>query len=111
MYETFFDLKRRPFASTPDTAAYFSSPCHDESLALLKCCVAEGEGIGLLLGLPGTVKTLEALVETLEHGHRRIFGGGGDLVDFQSPLCPAGDVGESGSRVNSNASGHGAARC
>lgn len=58
MYESFFELSRRPFASTPDTSNFFPVPEHEEALALLKCCVNEGEGIGVLMAPPGTGKTL-----------------------------------------------------
>lgn len=58
MYEAFFELSRRPFSSTPDTSNFYPVPEHEEALALLKCCVNEGEGIGVLIGPPGSGKTL-----------------------------------------------------
>jgi type II secretory pathway predicted ATPase ExeA len=58
MYEAFFELKRRPFPSTPDPGRYFRTPELEEALAQLKCCVHHDEGIGVLVGPAGTGKTL-----------------------------------------------------
>lgn len=63
MYESFFDLKERPFAAAPSPRRYYPAPSHEESLALLQCCITENEGIGVLVGGPGTGKSL--LIEML----------------------------------------------
>jgi general secretion pathway protein A len=71
MYESFFELSDRPFASAPEPRRYYPAPSHEEALALLQCCVNEDEGIGLLVGPPGAGKTLLAqqLVATLQCTH------------------------------------------
>lgn len=75
MYERFFGLSRRPFASTPDPAAYVPLPSHEEAMALLKCCVNDGDGIGLLVGPPGTGKTLlcQLLLREIGPGHSPVL--------------------------------------
>lgn len=75
MYQKFFDLKRRPFATTPDTTGYYPAPGHEETLALLKYCVREGDGIGVLVGAPGTGKTFlcHLLLDTLSPNQSPVF--------------------------------------
>src|SRR5262249_21755119 len=58
MYETHFGLRQRPFRPTPDTAAYYPATTHERALALLLQALADGEGLALLSGAPGTGKTL-----------------------------------------------------
>lgn len=58
MYEAFFELSARPFPLTPDPDAYFPAAGHHAALALLRCACDEGEGVGLVVGAPGTGKTL-----------------------------------------------------
>lgn len=75
MYEQFFGLDQRPFLSTPDPAGYFPTSSHEEALALLKCCVNDGEGVGVLSGRAGTGKTLLCHLLLTEIGptHAPIF--------------------------------------
>jgi type II secretory pathway predicted ATPase ExeA len=67
MYETRFGLKHRPFRATPDSALYYPATGHEQALARLLQAVAEDEGLLLLIGEPGTGKTLLAhtLIERL----------------------------------------------
>lgn len=58
MYETRFGLRRRPFRATPDSAFYYPATGHERALAQLAQSLADDEGLALLLGDPGTGKTL-----------------------------------------------------
>jgi type II secretory pathway predicted ATPase ExeA len=58
MYEKRFGLKRRPFPATPDDALYYPATGHEAALATLARAVADGDGLALLTGAPGTGKTL-----------------------------------------------------
>lgn len=75
MYEAFFGLNRRPFPSTPDIAGYCPSSVHEEALALLRCCVDDGDGVGVLIGPPGTGKTLlcHLLMESLAENNSTVL--------------------------------------
>jgi type II secretory pathway predicted ATPase ExeA len=58
MYETHFGLRRRPFRATPDSGCYYPATAHERALARLLEGLADGEGLVLLTGEPGTGKTL-----------------------------------------------------
>ncbi len=58
MYEAFFQLKTRPFPSTPRTDLYFSASASETSRQTLARCIERAEGPGLLIGGPGTGKSL-----------------------------------------------------
>ena len=58
MYATQFGLRQRPFPATPDSAAYYPATSHERALAQLSQGLADGEGVLLLTGEPGTGKTL-----------------------------------------------------
>ena len=58
MYATHFCLRQRPFRSTPDSSTYYPATSHERALAALLQALADGEGIALLTGEPGTGKTL-----------------------------------------------------
>jgi general secretion pathway protein A len=75
MYEQFFDLKRRPFGATPDPTTYFPAPGHEEALALMRSCVEERDGLGVLIGPPGSGKTLlcRLLAQSLDRSHHAVF--------------------------------------
>jgi type II secretory pathway predicted ATPase ExeA len=67
---TRFGLRRRPFPNTPDASCYYPATSHEKALARLRLGLAEGEGVLLLLGEPGSGKTLlsHCLLERLGAG-------------------------------------------
>jgi type II secretory pathway predicted ATPase ExeA len=58
MYETFFDLNRRPFATTPDPSCFVATPLIQETFDELAVCVENGQGIAVLTAPAGIGKTL-----------------------------------------------------
>lgn len=58
MYEAFFQLKQRPFASAPRADRYFPAPAIEAARQSLARCVERAEGAGMLVGPSGTGKTL-----------------------------------------------------
>ncbi len=58
MYEAYFGLKSRPFPSTPRPDRYFSASAVENSRQTLVRCIERAEGPGLLVGGPGTGKSL-----------------------------------------------------
>jgi type II secretory pathway predicted ATPase ExeA len=58
MYESFFQLHRRPFPSTPQAALYFPASSTENAFHTLTRLIERAEGPGLLIGGPGTGKTL-----------------------------------------------------
>ena len=58
MYETFFQLKQRPFAAAPRTDRYFPATAIESARQTLARSVERAEGTGLLIGPSGTGKTL-----------------------------------------------------
>jgi MSHA biogenesis protein MshM len=60
MYQSHFGLRQRPFRSTPDPGAYFPASAHENALTQLRQAVADDEPLALLVGEPGTGKTLVA---------------------------------------------------
>ena len=61
---------------------------HEEALALLKCCVNDGEGIGVLTGRPGTGKTLlcHLLLAEVGPSHAPVFVANTHLGSVRSLL-------------------------
>jgi type II secretory pathway predicted ATPase ExeA len=53
-----FGLRHRPFPTTPDVASYYPASSHENALERLLAGLADGEGMLLLVGAPGTGKTL-----------------------------------------------------
>src|SRR5262245_17912678 len=62
MYDAHFGLRQRPFRPTPDRAAYYPAAAHEAALTRLADGLADGEGLLLLTGAPGTGKTLVGLL-------------------------------------------------
>lgn len=103
MYEAFFELTGRPFPSTPNVDAYYPSSVHEEALTLLRCGLADGEALGLLLGAPGAGKTLlcHKLIQSIDPASSLVFLGGLNdrgveamllalLHDLSLPIPPGG---------------------
>jgi type II secretory pathway predicted ATPase ExeA len=58
MYETHWGLIRSPFRGLADPQFFYGSPTHEEALARLAFLVENRRRLGLLLGEPGSGKTL-----------------------------------------------------
>lgn len=58
MYESFFQLTGRPFAAAPNRHQYFAAGAIEHARRTLARCIARGEGPALLVGPPGTGKSL-----------------------------------------------------
>jgi type II secretory pathway predicted ATPase ExeA len=83
MYEQRYGLERRPFPPTPDTALYYPASGHEAALASLRRALADDQGLNLLIGAPGTGKTLVgyALLESLSAAYECAFLTNGWLAD------------------------------
>ncbi len=57
-YLEFFGLKDDPFKITPDANYFFLSESHQEALSSLRYVYESGEGFAVVVGEPGTGKTL-----------------------------------------------------
>jgi type II secretory pathway predicted ATPase ExeA len=75
MYETHFGLRRRAFRATPDASCYYPATTHERALDRMLAALADGEGMVLLTGEPGTGKTLlcHCLLERLGPAVTRAF--------------------------------------
>ena len=58
MYLERYGLTRRPFPPTPDSSLYYPATPHEQALDPLLRAIRDDEGIALLVGEPGTGKTL-----------------------------------------------------
>ena len=58
MYESFFGLKRRPFAATPDPQCFLASASIQAALDEVVVCIEQGQGIAIVSAPAGTGKTL-----------------------------------------------------
>jgi len=58
MYESYFGLSRRPFAAVPDPSRYFATGAIEAARQALSRGIARSEGTALLIGGPGTGKSL-----------------------------------------------------
>ena len=58
MYETHWGLRESPFRGLTDPRYFYCSPTHDEALARLQFLAENQRRLGLLLGMPGSGKTL-----------------------------------------------------
>jgi len=57
MYETFYQLKEKPFSVTPDTKYFFKSEEHEEALSSLLYSIQERRGFVVITGEIGAGKT------------------------------------------------------
>jgi len=71
MYESFFGLSEKPFASSPHAKRYFASASAENARQTLARCVERAEGTGLLVGPAGTGKTM--LCQVLAEQFREKF--------------------------------------
>ena len=58
MYETYFNLTERPFASVPRIDHYYPAAVIDAARNTLTRCLDRGEGVGMIVGPSGTGKSL-----------------------------------------------------
>ena len=58
MYETFFHLKQRPFAAAARVDRYYPATAIEAARQTLARCIERAEGAGMLVGPPGSGKTL-----------------------------------------------------
>jgi type II secretory pathway predicted ATPase ExeA len=88
MYDTHFGLRERPFPATPDSAFYYPATSHEHALARLLQGLADGEGVLVLTGQPGTGKTLlcHCLLERLVPSVSTAFLTNSHLTDRPSLL-------------------------
>jgi len=70
MYEAFFHLKNRPFPSTPRIDLYYPASAIEASRQTLTRCIERAEGPGLLVGGPGTGKSLVCGLLAAQFGER-----------------------------------------
>ncbi len=72
---TRFGLRQRPFPATPDTVCYYPATGHEDALNQLQRGLADGEGVLILTGEPGTGKTLlcHRLLERLGGNESSVF--------------------------------------
>lgn len=70
MYAQFFGLREPPFNNTPDPRFFFSTPDHEEALALLIYAVSERKEFALLTGEIGAGKTLVSRMMLRHFGAR-----------------------------------------
>ncbi len=65
-----FGLRYRPFPASPDVSCYYPAGSHERALQRLLSGLADGEGMLLLIGAPGTGKTLlcQRLLDQLGDG-------------------------------------------
>lgn len=57
MYESFFGLRKRPYAAAPDAEILVETPAVTDAVCRLDRCVRQGRGIGLLTAAAGIGKT------------------------------------------------------
>jgi type II secretory pathway predicted ATPase ExeA len=88
MYLAHFDLKQRPFRSTPDAGSYYPAQSQEVALSRLLTAINGDEGLALVTGDPGTGKTLLAhrLLERLDGATNQVFLTNSQFADKSSLL-------------------------
>ena len=71
MYETYFNLTERPFASVPRIDHYYPAAVIDAARNTLTRCVDRGEGVAMIVGPSGTGKSL--LCQVLAEQFQKTF--------------------------------------
>ena len=86
MYESFYNLKEKPFNLTPSPRFLYLSEGHGEALSLMKYGVMERMGFILLTGEVGTGKTtiVRALLDSLDSSVK--------YVHLSNPLLSSEDL-------------------
>jgi type II secretory pathway predicted ATPase ExeA len=77
MYESFFGLRKRPFAAAPDAEVMVETPAVADAVARLDRCVRNGRGVAVMTAAAGMGKT------QLCHHFVRRFGG-----EFRVAMLP-----------------------
>lgn len=70
MYAQFFGLRELPFNNTPDPRFFYSTPDHEEAMALLIYAISERKEFALLTGDVGAGKTLVSRMVLRQFGPR-----------------------------------------
>ena len=72
MYQTHWELDESPFRGALDPQSFCQSPTHEEALARLHFLVDHHRRLGLLMGPPGSGKSLmlEFFADQLRRGGR-----------------------------------------
>jgi type II secretory pathway predicted ATPase ExeA len=70
MYQSHWGLHQSPFRDCRDPQDFYQSPTHDEALARLQFLVDERRRLGLLMGPPGSGKSLVLEVFAAQLGRR-----------------------------------------
>ncbi len=68
MYESFYNLRSKPFQLSPDAKFFYNSRGHKRAMSYLRYGITQGEGFVVILGDIGTGKTtmVQALFDQLE---------------------------------------------
>ncbi len=68
MYESFYNLRAKPFQLSPDAKFFYNSRGHKRAMSYLRYGITQGEGFIVILGGIGTGKTtmVQALFDQLE---------------------------------------------
>jgi type II secretory pathway predicted ATPase ExeA len=88
MFQTYFELKRRPFASVPSPEQYFPAASIEASRVALVRMVERSEGTGLVIGAVGVGKSLlcRMIAESFRQLSRVVVLPGGRLNTRRSLL-------------------------
>ncbi len=74
MYDSFYNLNKKPFQLNADTDFFFNSEVHRRALAYMHYGLKQGEGFVIVIGKPGTGKTMlvKELVKSLNDNNLTI---------------------------------------
>lgn len=74
MYDIFYNLNKKPFQLNADTDFFFNSEVHGRALAYMNYGLKQGEGFVIVIGKPGTGKTMlvKELVKNFNSNHLTI---------------------------------------